>query len=113
MSAEKTCEASTTESLSLPWAGLGTDTAMGEPDLAYLLTAQRLVRRDRASAMFRLGIRVDLVELLEQLSPQQLARIAASQFPCDVAAGRPDDPGTRGGLVGRHGRDQARTESKI
>lgn len=55
-------------------------------DLAYLLTAQVLVRRDKASAMARLGICVELAELLEQLSPQQLSRVAASQWPVPVSS---------------------------
>lgn len=53
-------------------------------DLAYLLTAQRLVKRDRVSAMSRLGILPEMAELLAQLSPQQLSRVAASQWPMDV-----------------------------
>ena len=53
-------------------------------DLAYLLTAQRLVKRDKVSAMSRLGIRPEMAELLAQLSPQQLSRVAASQWPVDV-----------------------------
>ncbi len=53
-------------------------------DLAYLLTAQRLVKRDKVSAMSRLGIRLEMAELLEHLSPQQICRVAASQWPMDV-----------------------------
>lgn len=53
-------------------------------DLAYLLTAQRLVKQDKVSAMSRLGIRLEMVELLKHLSPEQLSRVAASQWPVDV-----------------------------
>ena len=53
-------------------------------DLAYLLTAQRLVKRDKVSAMSRLGIRLEMAELLEHLSPQQMSRVAASGWPVDV-----------------------------
>lgn len=53
-------------------------------DMAYLLTAQRLVKQDKVSAMSRLGIRPEMADLLAQLSPQQLSRVAASQWPVDV-----------------------------
>lgn len=53
-------------------------------DLAYLLTARMLVKRNKVSAMSRLGILPEMAELLAQLSPQQLSRIAASQWPVDV-----------------------------
>ena len=55
-------------------------------DLAYLLTAQSLVKRDNTSAMSRLGIRPEMAELLERLSPHQLSRVAASQWPVDVSS---------------------------
>lgn len=105
MSAEQRCEATTTGWPSLTWAGLGTDATLGEPDLAYLLTAQMLVRRDRISGMLRLGIPVELVDLLEQLSPQQLARMATSSWRCDGAAARADHlPRVIGeGTHGQHG----------
>ncbi|MGJ7488450.1 flagellar transcriptional regulator FlhD [Variovorax sp. LT2P21] len=83
MSTDSACDSSATESPSLPWAGVDMD--RGEPDLAYLLTAQMLVRRDKAAAMSRLGIRLELAELLEQLSPRQIARIAALRWLCDLS----------------------------
>lgn len=55
-------------------------------DLAYLRTAQMLVKRDKVSAMSRLGISLEMAELLAQLSSQQLSRVAASQWPVDVAS---------------------------
>lgn len=55
-------------------------------DLAYLLTAQRLVKQDKVSAMSRLGIRLEMAELLAQLSPQQLSRVAAAQWPVEVSS---------------------------
>lgn len=55
-------------------------------DLAYLHTARMLVKRDKVSAMSRLGISPEMAELLAQLSLQQLIRVAASQWPVDVSS---------------------------
>lgn len=82
MSAARAGDSPATESHALSWAGMG----MGELDLAYLLTAQRLVKRDKAAAMSRLGMRPELAAFLEQLSPSQLALVAASRWPCDLPA---------------------------
>lgn len=42
----------------------GTVNEIGDLNLAYLLLAQRLVREDVASAMFRLGMSRELADLL-------------------------------------------------
>ena len=49
-------------------------------NLAYLMLAQQLLREDRESAMFRLGIGSDVAELLEELSPGQLLKMAGAQM---------------------------------
>ncbi|HCX33234.1 MAG TPA: flagellar transcriptional regulator FlhD [Rhodocyclaceae bacterium] len=49
-----------------------------EVNLAYLMLAQHLVRRDRDTAAFRLGIGNDLADLLERLTPGQVLRMASS-----------------------------------
>lgn len=66
----------------VPLPATGTCAYHGEPDLAYLLTAQRLVKQDRKSAMYRLGLRPELADLLEQLTPRQMSQIAARPWPC-------------------------------
>ncbi|MBK5929724.1 flagellar transcriptional regulator FlhD [Halochromatium salexigens] len=47
-------------------------------NLAYLLLAQRMLRHDRPSAMFRLKIDSDMAEQLLSLSARQLAKLARS-----------------------------------
>ena len=49
-----------------------------EVNLSYLMLAQRLLRDNLASGMFRLGIGKDAADILLQLSPAQLVRLASS-----------------------------------
>lgn len=53
---------------------------IGDLNLAYLLLAQRLVREDVASAMFRLGISRELADLIGNLSLTQTVKLAASSL---------------------------------
>ena len=62
-----------------------------ELNLMYLLLVQRLLREDRAGAMFRMGIPERLADVLAGLSFAQTARLAASnhllcRFRFDVHA---------------------------
>ena len=56
--------------------GIGNE--IGEVNLSYLLLAQRLLRDDRATAMFRLGLSKELADLLGNLSLSQVIKLAAS-----------------------------------
>lgn len=49
-----------------------------EVNLSYLMLAQRLLRDNYAAGMFRLGIKQDAAEILLQLSPAQLVKLASS-----------------------------------
>ena len=49
-----------------------------EVNLSYLLLAQRLLRENYASAMFRLGFADDVAEVVLRLSPAQLVKLAGS-----------------------------------
>ena len=51
-----------------------------ETNLAYLLLAQQMIRQDRATGIFRLGISQDVADILEQLSPGQVLKMAASNM---------------------------------
>jgi flagellar transcriptional activator FlhD len=51
-----------------------------ETNLAYLLLAQQMIRLDKASAIFRLGISDDVARILDQLSPGQILKMAASNM---------------------------------
>lgn len=56
----------------------GTANEIGDLNLAYLLLAQRLVREDLPTAMFRLGLSRELADMLGNLSLSQVVRLAAS-----------------------------------
>lgn len=51
-----------------------------EANLTYLMLAQNLIRKDRAEALFRLGLTEDAADLLGALSPAQLLKIASSNM---------------------------------
>jgi flagellar transcriptional activator FlhD len=49
-----------------------------EVNLSYLLLAQRLLREDRATGAFRMGISDELADVLANLSIAQAEKLAAS-----------------------------------
>ncbi len=49
-----------------------------EVNLSYLLLAQRLLREDKPTGMFRMGISDQLADVLANLSLAQTVRLAAS-----------------------------------
>ena len=51
-----------------------------EANLTYLLLAQRMIKDDKAAALFRLGITKDAAELIEALTPAQLLKIAGGNM---------------------------------
>lgn len=51
---------------------------MGELNLGYLLLAQRLIKDDMASAMFRLGLGRNLATKLSKMSITSVVRLANS-----------------------------------
>lgn len=51
-----------------------------ETNLAYLILAQSLIRSDRVQALYRLGLSEELADLLAELSPAQLLKIAQSNM---------------------------------
>ncbi len=46
-----------------------------DANLNYLMLAQQLIRADKASAIFRLGINVEIANLLESLTNLQLLKL--------------------------------------
>lgn len=50
-----------------------------ELNLAYLMLAQQMLRSDRETAMYRLGIGAEVADLVEGLSAAKLVRMASSQ----------------------------------
>ena len=53
---------------------------IGDVNLAYMLLAQRLVKQDKAAAMFRLGISQELADLLAGMSLAQIVKLASSNL---------------------------------
>ena len=51
-----------------------------ETNLSYLLLAQRMIREDRAEALFRLGISEQVADVLSNLSMAQVLKIAGSNM---------------------------------
>jgi flagellar transcriptional activator FlhD len=51
-----------------------------EVNLAYLILAQSMVRSDRESAIFRLGISEEIAEVLASLTPGQVLKMAGSDM---------------------------------
>jgi len=51
---------------------------INEVNLSYLLLAQRLLREDRPTGMFRMGISEHVAEVLSSLTLAQAVRLAAS-----------------------------------
>lgn len=51
-----------------------------ETNLAYLLLAQNMIRRDRAQALYRLGISGEVADLIDALTPGQLVKVAGSNM---------------------------------
>lgn len=77
---------------------------MKEINLSYLLLAQQMVRTDRDSAMFRLGINADVADIIEGLTPGQMLKMAGSNML--LCRFRFDDTLLLGLLSG-HGRETA------
>jgi flagellar transcriptional activator FlhD len=51
-----------------------------DANLTYLMLAQNLIRKDKAEALFRLGISEDSAALIATLSPSQILKIASSNM---------------------------------
>jgi flagellar transcriptional activator FlhD len=49
-----------------------------ETNLSYLMLAQSLIRTDREQALYRLGVSEETANLLANLSPAQVMKLAAS-----------------------------------
>ena len=49
-----------------------------EANLSYLLLARQMIQDDRDTAIFRLGISKELAEIVADLSPAQLLKMASS-----------------------------------
>ena len=55
-----------------------------EANLTYLMLAQNVIRKDKAEALFRLGISEESADMIATLSPAQIFRLPPA--PCCCAA---------------------------
>ena len=51
---------------------------MRDVNLNYLMLAQNMIQHDKATAVFRLGISQDVADLIENLTPAQILKLAGS-----------------------------------
>ena len=51
-----------------------------EVNLAYLMLAQNMVRSDRETAIFRLGVSEEIADILDRLTPGQVLKMAGSDM---------------------------------
>lgn len=49
-------------------------------NLGYMLLAKQMLREDKVSAIYRLGINQDIAEILNKLTSAQLIKMAASNM---------------------------------
>jgi flagellar transcriptional activator FlhD len=55
-------------------------TEIRDANLSYLMLAQQMIRSDKATAIFRLGIDKQIAELMEGLSNAQILKLAGSNM---------------------------------
>ena len=55
-------------------------TEIRDANLGYLMLAQQMIRSDKASAIFRLGISGEIADLIEGLSNAQILRLAGANM---------------------------------
>jgi len=76
-------------------------------NLSYLLLAKQMLREDKVSAMYRLGINQDLAEILDKLTSAQFKMAASNMLLCRF---RFDDR-LIAEMLSNDNRDQAVTKS--
>ena len=79
-----------------------------ELNLTYLMLAQQMIRDDRSAAVYRLGISQQLADILADLTPAQVLKMAgANVLLCRM---RFDDRLILG-LLSSHGKERAMPQS--
>lgn len=79
-----------------------------EINLGYMLLAQQLLREDKVTAMYRLGISEEVADILESLTSSQLLKMATSNML--LCRFRFDDR-LIAEILSNHSRDRALTQS--
>ena len=79
-----------------------------DANLSYLMLAQQMIRSDKATAIFRLGITGEIADLLEGLSNAQILKLASTNMM--LARFRFDD-GPILGMLTNYNKDRELTRS--
>lgn len=74
-----------------------------DANLSYLMLAQQMIRSDRATAIFRLGLSSEIADLIEGLNNSQLLKLAGTNMM--LARFRFDD-GTILGMLTNYNKDR-------
>jgi len=79
-----------------------------DANLSYLMLAQQMIRSDKVTAIFRLGISADIADLIEGMSNAQILKLAGGNMM--LARFRFDDAAILGMLTS-NSKDRALTQS--
>ncbi|HZV98946.1 MAG TPA: flagellar transcriptional regulator FlhD [Methylophilaceae bacterium] len=79
-----------------------------DANLSYLMLAQKMIREDKAAAIFSLGLSKPIADLLEGLSNSQILKLGASNMM--LARFRFDD-GAILGMLTNYNKDSALAKS--
>ncbi len=79
-----------------------------DANLGYLMLAQQMVRADKPTAIFRLGISSEIAELIDGLNNSQILKLAGTNMM--LARFRFDD-GAILGMLTNHNKDRALGQS--
>jgi len=79
-----------------------------DANLGYLMLAQQMVRADKATAIFRLGISSEIADLIEGLNNSQILKLAGTNMM--LARFRFDD-GAILGMLTNNSKDRALAQS--
>ena len=79
-----------------------------DANLSYLMLAQQMIRSDKATAIFRLGIGQEIADLIEGMNNAQILKLAGSNMM--LARFRFDDSAILVMLT-QHNKDRALTHS--
>lgn len=79
-----------------------------DANLSYLMLAQQMIRSDRSTAIFRLGISFEIADLLESLNNAQILKLAGANMM--LARFRFDD-GSILGMLTNYSKDRGLAHS--
>ena len=79
-----------------------------DANLGYLMLAQQMIRSDKATAIFRLGISSDIADLIDGLNNAQILKLSGTNMM--LARFRFDD-GAVLGMLTNYNKDRALSQS--